>query len=66
MNDDPFVNMKKTVKLCMSWKANIIKRGLTRAKAKCPYCTGYWHGVLAGPKKHLHMHCDTCGTMLMQ
>lgn len=59
--------MLKTIKLCMSWKANIIKKGLVRAKAKCPYCDGYWHGVLAGSKKHLHMKCDgDCGTMLMQ
>lgn len=60
--------MIKTVQLSQSWKKNIIKLGLARAKAKCPYCEhGYWHGRLAGPRKHLHMYCDgDCGTQLME
>ena len=56
-----------TLKLAMSWKANIIERDLTRAKAKCPYCEGYWHGRLASPKNHLWLNCDgDCGTVLME
>jgi hypothetical protein len=57
----------KTLTLAMSWKIKIKDKGLKRAKAKCPYCEGYWHGVLAGPRNHLHMSCDgDCGTMLME
>ena len=59
--------MIKTLHLAMSWKNRIIARGLTRAYAPCPYCNGKWHGVLAGPRKHLHMVCDgDCGTQLME
>ncbi len=57
----------ETLKLALKWKAKIIERDLTRAKAKCPYCEGYWHGVLCGNKKHLHMSCDgDCKTMMME
>lgn len=67
MSDLDWERPLKTVKLASSWKLNIIKRGLVKAKAQCPYCDGFWHGRLAGPKQHLHMYCDgNCGTLLMQ
>lgn len=48
-------------------KANMKKKGIKAAKAKCPYCDGFWHGRLAGPKQHLHMKCDgDCGSMMME
>ena len=67
MTEDIWKRPLETLEKAMKWKAAIIKRGLTRAYAPCPYCFGKWHGVLAGPKKHLHMRCDgDCGSMLME
>lgn len=67
MNDDEWKRPLEILEKALKWKAKIIKLGLTRAKAKCPYCEGYWHGILAGPKKHLHMHCDgECKSMMME
>lgn len=51
----------------MKFKKALQKRSLTRGKAKCPFCkNGHWHGVLAGPKQHLHMSCDGCDVMMME
>ena len=59
--------IEDTMKKALVMKANMKKKGITRAKAKCPYCDGYWHGRLAGPKQHLHMGCDgDCGAMMME
>jgi hypothetical protein len=58
---------ERIAQLASSWKAQILKRGLRKAKAPCPFCKGMWHGQLNGPKNHLHLACDgDCGTMLMQ
>ena len=61
-------------------KRNMEKKGLVRAKAKCPFCEGHWHGVLitsrnkgrntfgtiVNIKRHLHFKCDgSCGSMMM-
>lgn len=54
------------IKKASTMKINMIAKGVTRAKAKCPYCEGHWHGILAGPNKHLHFKCDgSCNVMLM-
>jgi len=54
------------IKKASIMKKNMIDRNLTRAKAKCPYCEGYWHAILTGPKKHLHFKCDgPCKSMMM-
>ena len=59
-------NFEDVIKKASIMKQNMEKKGLTRAKAKCPYCDGYWHAILAGPKKHLHFRCDgECKTMMM-
>lgn len=51
----------------MKFKAVMLKRGLTRARAKCPFCeTGTWHGTLNGRKNHLHMRCDGCTVQMME
>lgn len=46
----------------IKFKKVMLKKGLTRARAKCPKpdCSGMLHGALLGPKKHMHFHCDTC------
>lgn len=49
-------------------KKQMEQKGLTRAKAKCPFedCNGHWHAILAGPKKHLHFKCDgECNSFMM-
>lgn len=47
-------------------KKNMEAKGLLRAKAKCPYCEGYWHAALMGKHKHIHFHCDgSCKSMMM-
>ncbi len=67
MADDWMDKQLKTLKYAMVMKDNMKKKSITAAKAKCPYCDGFWHGRLAGPKKHLHMSCDgECKTMLME
>ena len=59
--------IEDTMKKCLVMKKNMKAKNVTRAKAKCPYCSGYWHGRLAGPKQHLHMGCDgDCGAMMME
>lgn len=59
-------NFEDVIKKASIMKQNMEKKGLTRAKAKCPYCDGYWHAILAGPKKHIHLRCDgECKTMMM-
>lgn len=48
-------------------KQNMQKKGIRAAKAKCPYCDGFWHGRLMGRKNHLHMMCDgDCGSQMME
>lgn len=43
------------------------RRGLRRAKAKCPECGGWLHGRIAPNNGHLHMRCDgPCGRVMMQ
>ncbi len=57
----------KTITVAEKWKAAILKKGLRRAKAKCCYCSGYWHRTINGSKNHIALYCDgDCGTMLMQ
>lgn len=64
---DGFNRVEETIKKCMIMKNNMEKKNLTRAKAKCPYCEGFWHATLNGPKKHMWMKCDgDCNTMIMQ
>jgi hypothetical protein len=48
-------------------KKNMLAKGLTFAKAKCPFCGGHWHARIAGPKKHFHMKCDgDCKSVMME
>jgi hypothetical protein len=48
-------------------KKNMLDKGLTRAKAKCPFCEGHWHARLAGKKNHFHMRCDgDCKSFMME
>ncbi len=59
--------MLARIQLILAWKRKIVKLNITKAKCKCPYCKGMWHGVIVGKKKHLHMKCDgDCNTAFME
>jgi transcription elongation factor Elf1 len=48
-------------------KQVMLKKKLTRAKAKCPHCEhGILYGTLNGHKNHLHMKCSSCPIVLME
>lgn len=67
MIEDEWKRPLETLKKAMVMKKNMISKGIVAAKAKCPYCEGYWHGRLAGHKKHLHMACDgDCKAIMME
>lgn len=57
----------KTMRFAEVMKRKMKEKGIRAAKAKCPYCAGFWHGRLAGTKDHMHLKCDgDCGTVMMQ
>ena len=61
-----FKNFDELVNKAIIMKKNMEKKGLIRAKAKCPFCEGFWHGMLNGTKKHLWLKCDgSCDSMMM-
>ncbi len=67
MTEDEWKRPLEIVEKAATMKQNMIKKGLFIAKAKCPYCEGYWQAGLFGHKKHLHMSCDGgCGAMMME
>jgi hypothetical protein len=48
-------------------KTVMLKKGLQRARAKCPKCEGELQGALVGPKKHLRFWCTgTCGQQMIE
>lgn len=58
------------IKKALIAKKNMEKKGIVRAKAKCPYCTGFWHIRLikgSGSRgDNIHLKCDgDCKTMMM-
>lgn len=51
----------------MNMKANMKRKGLKAAKAKCPFCDGgFWYARLVGPKDHFHMGCNKCDVRMME
>lgn len=57
----------KIIEAAVKLKTVMQRRKITRARAPCPFCkTGFLHGVLAGPKQHIHMSCDACDVAMMQ
>ena len=55
--------LREAVKL----KKVMKKKGIRRARAVCPECGGILHGVLAGKRDHLHVHCDgPCKRAMME
>lgn len=67
MQDDWSAKAIQTLKHAEVMKKNMKAKNITKAKAKCPYCDGYWHARLNGMKQHMHMSCDgDCKTMIME
>lgn len=65
--DTFFEKVERILKPASIMKTNMLDKNLTRAKAKCPFCDGHWHAILAGRKNHFHMRCDgDCGSMMME
>ncbi len=56
----------ETFKKVLVMKQNMLKKGLKKAQAKCPYCDGFWMATLSGPKNHIHMYCTKCEVRAME
>ena len=57
----------KILDVHVRFKKALQSRKLTAGKAKCPFCDkGRLHGRIAGPRSHLHWHCDSCDDMAGQ
>lgn len=57
--------MGDTLETGLKMKQKMLKKGIVRARAACPYCPGkYVHGALVGSKQHMRFHCD-CKRMQM-
>ncbi len=66
--DQDFDGFTKLIKKAMSWKRQMIKRGLVSARAKCPTCgkTDMKITCNIGGNEHLHCHCRNCGAGFME
>lgn len=45
-------------------KAQMIRANALRARKTCPECGGTIHLIIAGPRHHLHMACETVGCFM--
>ncbi len=51
----------------MKMKAQMIKKGVTSARVKCPKCDGHLHARLSGRKNHIRLWCDgPCKRQMME
>jgi ssDNA-binding Zn-finger/Zn-ribbon topoisomerase 1 len=51
----------------MKMKAQMLKKGVTSARVKCPKCDGMLHARLAGRKSHIRFWCDgPCKRQMME
>jgi hypothetical protein len=41
-------------------------KGLTEARAKCPFCEGYLHAGRFGNARRAKVECDTCGRQITE
>jgi hypothetical protein len=58
-------HVAKVMELAGKLKVVMQKKGLRRARAKCPDCPGkFLNGTLNGKKDHMHFCCD-CRKMSM-
>jgi hypothetical protein len=58
---------KRTMKIASRFKAVMVKKGLTEARAVCPRCQGDLRGFISGRKDHFRMSCKgTCKMFMME
>ncbi|KEA07171.1 hypothetical protein [Rhizobium rhizogenes] len=51
----------------MKMKDQMVKKGVTSARVKCPKCDGMLHARLAGRKNHIRLWCDgPCKRQMME
>lgn len=48
-----------TIDLAEKVRAALIRKGKREGWTACPVCGGKVRAVLAGPRNHLHMACET-------
>ena len=63
-------NATFVVETAIKLKNAMLKKGLRRARAKCPRegCGGTLHSVIAGSRNHVRVHCDneSCSIRMME
>lgn len=58
--------VNETIEVATKMRKIMERKKISRARAKCPRCgKGFVHAVLVGPKKHMHMQCDTTNCLMM-
>lgn len=67
-DDDKFWKTAlSTMQDAIKLKKAMQKKGLRKAKAKCPQCEGYLYGTLNGHKDHIHIRCTgSCKRQMME
>lgn len=66
-DSDFMQTVRTTIRDAVKLKTVMLKKGLRRAKAKCPECDGFVNGALAGPRNHMRFWCDgTCKRQMME
>ena len=59
--------MDEIMNKASNMKKHMLERNLRKAKAKCPYCDGFWFGTIGGSRNHLHLQCSgTCRVVFME
>ncbi len=51
--------VNKVFPVAMKLKKVMLAKNISWAKTKCPECSGWLHGRIAGPRNHLHMACES-------
>jgi hypothetical protein len=74
MATDISADFQNVISAAEKLKKVMVKKNLSRAKAKCPMCDGFLHGVLSNSlsrsrssRQHFAMSCDvTCKAWMME
>ena len=57
------LNFATTIQFAMECKAQMLNHGARRARKTCPICGATVNMVLAGPRNHIHLACETQNCM---
>jgi ssDNA-binding Zn-finger/Zn-ribbon topoisomerase 1 len=67
MDKDFMATVRTTMRDAAKLKAVMVKKNLTRAKAKCPECEGFLVGFRSPYNGHMHMRCTgPCKRQMME